>query len=271
MDDDPPNPVQPSCLTGRSNETLLLMSTLGSWVLFLFWPLTLFFELPIIFDLVVRKSGLWRFAILFSFTTVVFLSAVFSSVIGYFVGAVEYPWCYFKEADRSSIIGHFSPRFRCNYSTWGSDERPLAFAYVFYWPQAQTIDACYALFGPVKRTYHGPLPNKGEVIALANSKSCQQVPLAEFKSGSFQVAGTSLQLQHGAVAAALHGIRQLDPGRPIELDATQANIIYAELYKGGCLVLIAPGASTFKDRPEALWIISLVDPATGKLFAQDIY
>lgn len=272
MDGTAPIPVEASRATDGSDRKLLNMSTLVSWLLFMVWPLSLFFEIPIVIALVIMRSRRWYLAVLLSFTTVISLATILFSSIGYFTGTAEYPWCYLEEAERSSIIGDFSPRYRCNYSTWGSDIGPLPFVYVHYWPQALTIDACVALFGPVKHTYHGPLPTMQDALGWMGSPSCQRVPMAQFTSGSFNVANTAMKLRQESIQAALHCARYGAVIPRYEIDASQAVEVRAVLYKGQCLAVMAEYKTSYGQMGSVSdWIISLIDVAHGSILSQELY
>lgn len=255
--------------TRSSSSTALLIIALAvSWLLLILWPLPLFIENPIGLAFIARKSPLYRWLFCFSSTSVILVCTFLFTVCGYFTGTAKY---ITLAANQPDAIGTFSPRYRCD-TWWFPGDIAMGWMWLISVPNTLTIRACCALFGPVKHTYHGPLPDKQYAASVAGSKHCQQIPMSQFMTGIFTVANQNIRLQPEAVAAALHGTKRRDPKRPIELDATQAHVIYAELFQGQCLIILAPGTSTYwVERPDASSIVSLADPATGKLFAQELF
>lgn len=267
MDGDAPHSKPRGC---SSNLALLAWGLAASWLLLFFWPLPLLFEIPLGLHLMVRKSPLRFLSLLLSSTTVLIVGSTLSTLVGYFAGGVSLYDPHLGH--EQGIIGSFSPRYRCDYWWLPGDLGPPPVLSLVAVPNVFTFRACYKLFGPAKHTYHGALPNRQYAAAVAGSKQCQQIPMAQFMTGRFTVAKKNIRLLPGTVAAALHGIKRRDPGRPVELDATQAATVYAELYQGQCLILLAPGTSKhWVERPDASSIVSLVDPTTGNLIAQELF
>ena len=270
MDGDQPRVKARSWLYSWNDEKLLKTSLRLSWFLFFLWPLQLPIELAIGIQLLMRKSKLRRLPFLLSSTTVMAAGAVFVTLLGYFTGCIA--CCDLSDNGEPGMIGRFSPRYRCNYWRIPESLSPLPISYLIAVPNSFALRTCYAALGPVKRRYHGPLPDAAEAKSLANSKSGQQISLLQFKSGSFVVSGGSIHIPAGVADAAVKRRKCPNPRLAQDIDTTDENVIYVELYKGSCLILITPAETTeWMDYPKRFWIISLVDPSSGKLITQEVY
>jgi hypothetical protein len=260
--------LESGCTRGCTDRTLLIAALAVSWLLLLFWPLPLVIEILIGLALVSRKYPRINVLFCFSSTTIVIACTILLTVFGYFTGTAKYITLATNQPD---AIGAFSPRYRCD-NWWFPGDIGMGWMWLVSIPNTLTIRTCCALFGPVKHTYHGPLPDKGEVIAWANSKSCQQIPLTQFTSGNFIVAGKSIHIPSSVVNAVEKRRKCPDPDLATDIIMTDENVIYVELYKDKCLVSITPTETAdWMDYPKKFWIISLVDTSTGRLITQEIY